>query len=427
MSTKKGNVAKAASAKASATKKGEDIKKIVLMYSGGLDTSCMLKWLQDHYKAKIISFTANIGQELGEKNSFEAIEEKAYNLGVEKHYTVDLQEEFASQYCVPTIKANGLYQGVYPLSTAIGRPLLTKYAVKIAEDEGADAIAHGCTGKGNDQVRITVTAKALKPDIKILQPLVDWEFRSRAEEVDYAKKNGIPIPVANKKYSTDENLFGRSCECDVLEHPDEIPPEDCHQWTVNPADAPDAGEIIKIGFENGTPVSVNDESMNIVPLIGEVHTIAARNGVGRLEQMEDRTVGLKSRETYECPAAVTLIAAHKELEKYICTKHENSFKTFVDQRWTELVYEGLWVDPLREDLEAFINEIQQRVTGWVKVQLLKGSARVVARDSPFALYSYKLATYELGSTFDQKASAGFMEIHGLQSRMAYQLKKNLKK
>nr|MDO8111773.1 argininosuccinate synthase [Candidatus Sigynarchaeota archaeon] len=403
------------------------MKKIVLMYSGGLDTSCMLKWLQDNYKAKVISFTANIGQELGEKGSFKAIEDKAYKLGVEKHYTVDLQEEFAKGYVIPTIKANGLYQGVYPLSTAIGRPLLTIHAIKIAEKEGADAIAHGCTGKGNDQVRITVTAKALRPDIKVLQPLVSWEMKSRAEEVEYAKKNGIPVANANKKYSTDENLFGRSCECDVLEHPEEIPPEDACAWTVNPAKAPEAGEIIKIGFEKGVPVSVNDKAMEIVSLIGEVHKIAARNGVGRLEHMEDRTVGLKSRETYECPAAVTLIAAHKELEKYVCTKHENSFKTSIDQRWGELVYEGLWVDPLREDLEAFINEVNSRVTGWVKVSLIKGNARVVARDSPFALYSYKLATYELGSTFDQKASEGFMELHGLQSRMAYQLKKNLKK
>ena len=405
--------------------KAGEIKKIVLMYSGGLDTSCMLKWLQDKYKAKVISFTADLGQELGEKGSFKAIEDKAYKLGVEKHYTVDLKEEFTNEYVVPTIKANGLYQGIYPLSTAIGRPLLAKHAILIAEKEGADAIAHGCTGKGNDQVRINVTAKALKPDIKVLQPLVDWEMKSRAEEVEYAKKNGIPIANANKKYSTDENLFGRSCECDILEHPEEIPPEDACAWTVNPAKAPDTGEIVKIGFEKGVPVSVNDKVMSAMQVIEEVHKIAARNGVGRLEHMEDRTVGLKSRETYECPAAVTLITAHKDLEKYVCTKHENSFKTSVDQRWTELVYEGLWVDPLKDDLDAFINEVNNRVTGWTKVSLLKGCARVVARDSPNGLYNYKLATYELGSTYDQKASAGFIEIHGLQSRMAFQLKQTM--
>ncbi len=402
--------------------KAGEIKKIVLLYSGGLDTSCMLKWLQDKYKAKVISFTADLGQELGEKGSFKAIEDKAYKLGVEKHYTVDLKEEFTNEYVVPTIKANGLYQGIYPLSTAIGRPLLAKHAILIAEKEGADAIAHGCTGKGNDQVRINVTAKALKPDIKVLQPLVDWEMKSRAEEVEYAKKYGIPISTANKKYSTDENLFGRSCECDILEHPEEIAPEDSCAWTVNPAKAPETGEIVKIGFEKGVPVSVNDKVMSAMQVIEEVHKIAARNGVGRLEHMEDRTVGLKSRETYECPAAVTLITAHKDLEKYVCTKHENSFKTYVDQRWTELAYEGLWVDPLKDDLDAFINEVNNRVTGWTKVSLLKGCARVVARDSPNGLYNYKLATYELGSTYDQKASAGFIEIHGLQSRMAFQLK-----
>ncbi len=402
-------------------KKVDSISKIVLAYSGGLDTSCMLKWLQEQYSAKIISFTANLGQEVGDKGGFQAIEKKAYDLGVEKHITLDLRDEFVTDYVFPTIKANGLYQGIYPLSTAIGRPLIAKYCVKIAEENGATAIAHGCTGKGNDQVRITVTAQAYNPDIALLQPLVDWGM-SRAEEVEYAKKHNIPISTANKTYSTDENLFGRSCECGIIEHPDEIPPDDSCQWTVNPKDAPGEPEIMKIEFVKGIPVAINDKKLPPVQLIETVHEIGAKHGVGRLDHMEDRTVGLKSRETYENPAAIILITAHKDLEKYVCTKHENSFKTFVDQRWTELAYEGLWVDPLRNDLEAFINEVNDRVTGWVKVRLFKGGARVVARSSPNALYSLNLATYEKGSSFDEKSSAGFMELHGLQSRMAFRLK-----
>lgn len=398
--------------------------KIVLMYSGGLDTSCMLKWLQERYGAAIVSFTADLGQEVAGK-AFDEIEAKAYKLGVVKHYTVDLREEFAREYVVPTIKANGLYQGVYPLSTAIGRPLIAKHAVAIAKKEGADAIAHGCTGKGNDQVRINVTAQALNPDIQVLMPMVEWGM-GRVDEIEYAKKHDISISSANKKYSTDENLWGRSCECDILEHPDQIAPEDACEWTVDPRQAPDEPEIVTIGFEKGVPVSLDGKTMDIVPLIEAVHKVGAKHGVGRLDHMEDRTVGLKSRETYENPAALVLISAHKDLEKYVCTKHENSFKTFVDQRWVELAYEGLWVDPLREDLEAFINKVNEKVTGWVKVRLYKGSARVVARDSPFALYNLNLATYSKESKFDEKSAEGFIKLHGLQSRMAFRLKHGLK-
>ncbi|MBD3188754.1 argininosuccinate synthase [Candidatus Bathyarchaeota archaeon] len=399
----------------------DSIKKIVLMYSGGLDTSCMLKWLQERYGAEIVSFTADLGQEMEDPTRFKDIEQKAYDLGVVKHFTEDLKEEFVRDYIFPTIKANGLYQGVYPLSTAVGRPLIAKYAVKIAEQENADAIAHGCTGKGNDQVRMNVTAQALNPKLKILMPMVEWGM-GRDDEVKYAREHGISVSNVNKTYSTDENIFGRSCECGILEHPDEIAPEDACAWTVPPIKAPDDPEIIKIEFDKGVPVAIDGSVIDPIELIERVHRAGARHGVGRLDHMEDRTVGLKSRETYECPAAIILIKAHQDLEKFVCTKHENSFKSIVDQRWTELVYEGLWVDPLREALEAFINTVNQRVTGWVKVRLFKGTASVVARSSPYALYDLNLATYGKESQFDEQSAEGFIKLHGLQSRMGYRLK-----
>ncbi|MHA1283043.1 MAG: argininosuccinate synthase [Promethearchaeota archaeon] len=406
--------------------KQEKYDKILLMYSGGLDTSCMIKWLQETYDAEVYTFTADLGQEFADPNRFKEIEEKAYKLGAKKHYTVDLKEEFIKNYVFPTIKANGLYQGVYPLSTAIGRPLIAIEAVKIAKKEGIKVIAHGCTGKGNDQIRINVTAQAYAPDIEVLQPLIEWNM-GRDEELKYAMEHGIPISNQNKKYSTDENLFGRSAECDILEHPEVEPPEDSKEWTVPPEKAPDQPEYVTINFEEGIPVGLNGEKMDPVSLINELHKIGCKHGVGRIEHMEDRAIGLKSRETYEVPAALILIKAHKDLEKYVCTKHENSFKTFVDQRWTELVYEGLWVDPLREDLEAFINEVNKKVTGSVKVKLFKGSAEVVARESPYGLYDLNLATYETDSSFNQYYSYGFIPLWGLQSRMGFNIKRKLEK
>lgn len=397
-------------------------EKILLLYSGGLDTSCMLKWLQDKYKAKIYTFTADLGQEFADKSRFKEIEEKAYKLGAVKHFTLDLKEKFLKEYIFPTIKANGLYQGIYPLSTAVGRPLIMIEGVKIAKQENIPAIAHGCTGKGNDQIRFNVTAKAHALDVEILMPMIEWNM-GRDEEMKYALEHGIPISNQNKKYSTDENLFGRSAECDILEHPEIEPPEDAREWTTAPESAPDTPEYIMINFEEGVPVGLNGEKMSAVKLIGQLHDIGCKHGVGRIEHMEDRAIGLKSRETYEVPAAIMLIKAHKDLEKYVCTKHENSFKAHVDQRWTELAYEGLWVDPLRGALEAFINEINKKVTGTVKVKLFKGSAEVVARESPYGLYDLNLATYDTTSTFDQKLSYGFIPIWGMQSELGFKLKK----
>ena len=403
--------------------KKDKYDKILLMYSGGLDTSVMIRWLQETYGAEIYTFTADLGQEFADPTRFKEIEEKAYKLGAVKHFTVDCKEKFVKDYVFPTIKANGLYQGIYPLSTAVGRPLITIEAIKIAKKEGIAVIAHGCTGKGNDQIRINITANAYAPEIEVLQPLIEWNM-GRDEELKYAERHGIPVN-RYKKYSIDENLFGRSAECDILEHPEIQAPEDSKEWTTAPEKAPDDPEYVTINFEEGVPVGLNGEKMSSVDLLRTLHDIGCKHGVGRIEHMEDRAIGLKSRETYEVPAALILIKAHKDLEKYVCTKHENSFKTIVDQRWTELAYEGLWVDPLKDALEAFINEVNKKVTGSVKVKLFKGSAEVVARESPNGLYDLNLATYDTESTFNQRLSYGFIPLWGMQSKMGFLIKKKL--
>jgi argininosuccinate synthase len=401
--------------------KKNEYDKILLMFSGGLDTSCMIKWLQQEYHAKIYTVTADLGQEFADPSRFDEIEEKAFNLGVVKHFTLDLKDKFVKEYVFPTIKANGLYQGIYPLSTAIGRPLIAIEAIKIARQEKIEVIAHGCTGKGNDQIRFNVTIRAYAPDIEILQPLIEWNM-GRDEEIKYAQHHGIPIKKQNTKYSVDENLFGRSAECDILEHPEIEPPEDCNAWTTQPENAPDTPEYIQIDFENGVPVGLNGIPIKSVELLRNLHKLGCKHGIGRINHMEDRAIGLKSREVYEVPAALMLIKAHKDLEKYVCTKHENSFKTIVDQRWTELIYEGLWVDPLRDALESFINIVNEKVTGNVKLKLFKGNISVVSRESPYGLYNLNLATYDTNSTFNQKYSYGFIPLWGLQSEIGFQIK-----
>ncbi|MHA1818876.1 MAG: argininosuccinate synthase [Promethearchaeota archaeon] len=401
------------------------VKKVCLMYSGGLDTSCMLKWIQENYNAEIVTFTADLGQEMVDPSRFKAIEEKAKAAGAVATYVVDLKEEFVNDYIVPVIKANAFYQDTYPLSTAVGRYLIAKKVVEVARKENCDAVAHGSTGMGNDQVRLDVQVKALAPDLKILRPMIEWGM-GRDEELKYAEAHGIPISNQNKKYSTDENLWGRSAECDIIEHPEEIPPQDSLEWLNPPDKWPDEPEVIKIHFKEGVPCGLNDEDMKPIDVIRKVHEIGIKHGVGWVQAMEDRTVGLKSRETYELPAAFIIMPAHKALEKYVCTKHENSFKRIVDQKWTEMAYEGLWLDPLMDALNAFINEVNKKVTGWVKVRVFKGKAEVVAQDSPYGLYDLKLATYDTSGTFNQRASYGFIELHGLSTRMGYRVKQKLK-
>jgi argininosuccinate synthase len=397
----------------------EDVKLCVLLYSGGLDTSCMLKWIQETYECEMITVTLDVGQE----KDYSKIEEKALNLGVKKHYTIDAREEFAKDFVFPALKANALYQKVYPLCASLSRPLIAMKGVEIAKKENADTIAHGCTGKGNDQVRFVNTILSVDPNMKILAPVIEWGM-SREEEIAYAQKNGIPIPVDyDSPYSIDENLWGRSIESGLIEHPENECPEDAYKWTVAPENAPDVPEYVTIAFEKGEPIALNEEEMSPAQLIMSLNEIGGRHGVGRLDHMEDRIVGLKSREVYETPAATILINAHLDLEKFVCTRHENLFKENLDAQFAFLIYAGLWLEPLREDIQAFLEKVNEKVTGKVRMKLYKGHASVVGRNSENAIYSYNLATYSTASTFNQKASFGFIELWGLQSRIAHLIKR----
>jgi len=394
-------------------------EKVVLAYSGGLDTSIAIKWLQEKYNAEVVTVTVDVGQ--GE--DYKAIKEKAQRMGVVKHYFTDAKREFVEKYVYPAVKANALYEGKYPLSTALSRPLIAEKLVEFALKEDAGSVAHGCSGKGNDQVRFEVTIKAKAPHLKIVAPIREWGL-SRAEEIEYAKKHKIPIPVdLNKPYSIDQSLWGRAIECGVLEDPYQEPPEEVFEWTSAPEEASDKPEVVKISFKEGAPVSLNDDRLNPVSMIEKLNEVAGRHGVGRIDHIEDRLVGLKSREVYECPGAVTLIEAHKDLEKTVMTRHEAAFKEAVDRQWSFLVYAGLWVDPLKRDLDAFINEIQKRVTGDVKVKLYKGGFSILGRRSPHSLYNRGLIAYEAESPFKQQWAEGFVEIWGLPSRLAEQARK----
>jgi len=394
--------------------------KLVLAYSGGLDTSVAIKWLQEKYGYEIITLTLNVGQ----NEDMKFIEEKAYKIGSIKHYSIDAVEEFVENYVNNAIKANALYQGKYPLSSALSRPLIAKYLVKIAEIENAEAVAHGCTGKGNDQVRFEATIKALNPNLKIIAPVREWNL-TRDEEIEYAKKNGIPLSVSKTKpYSIDQNIWGRSIEGGIIEDPFIEPPEDAFELTKSALDAPDKPAYLEIGFRNGIPIELNGEEMNEIELIKFLNEFGGMHGIGRIDHIEDRLVGIKSREVYECPAALILIEAHKDLEKFVLTKLENEAKEYLDALWTRLVYNGLWEDPLRKDIEAFINSTQiPRVTGKVKVKMYKGNMRIIGRKSEFALYDIKLSTYSSESQFNQKNSEGFINIYSLQTVLAKKVEK----
>jgi argininosuccinate synthase len=393
----------------------------VLAYSGGLDTSVMIKWLQEKYNAEVITVTVNVGQpeDLGEA------EEKANKLGVLKHYSVDAKEEFAIDYIFPAIKANALYEGKYPISTTLSRPLIVAKMAEIAEKEGATALAHGCTGKGNDQVRFDISIGALAPDLKIIAPVREWSM-TRAEEIDYAKANGIAVSTAAKKYSIDQSIWGRSIECGVLEDASREPPEDVFEWTTAPEKAPDTPEYVTIKFEAGVPVALDKEALAPLTLIEKLNKTAGKHGVGRIDHIEDRMVGIKSREIYECPAASVLLEAHKDLEKMVLTRHEVLFKQQIDAQWTFLAYAGLWLDPLREDLEAFINKSQENVIGEVRVKLYKGGLQIVGRSSSMSLYDQNLVNYNIKTGFNQSYSKGFIELWGLQTRMHNVLKRKTK-
>lgn len=391
-------------------------KKIALAYSGGLDTSVALKWLQEKYEADIVTVTLDIGQ----LENIRAVEEKAKQVGAVKHYTITAKTEFIEDYVYPSIKANGLYEGKYPLGTALARPLIAAKLVEVAEKEGCYAVAHGCTGKGNDQIRFDVTVKALNPQLKVIAPVREWNL-TRDQETAYAKVHGIPVSPKKSLYSIDQNLWGRSIEAGPLEDPDAEPPEDAFQWCKPLDETPNEPRYLEIEFRGGVPAAVNGEEMRGVKLVSYVNRVAGSHGVGVIDHVEDRLVGIKSREVYEAPAAVTIIEAHKDLEKLVLTRHQLAFKTQVEQQWAWLVYSGLWVEPLRKDLETFINSTQTNVDGKVKVKLFKGGVRVVGRSSPHSLYDTGLATYKASSTFDQKDAVGFSNLWGLSSTVAYRV------
>jgi len=392
--------------------------KVVLAYSGGLDTSVAVRWIREKYDTDVVTVTVDVGQreDLGE------IEKKSKRAGAVKHHSIDAKQEFVENYAFRAVKANALYEEKYPLSSALSRPLIASKLVEVARKEGATAVAHGSTGKGNDQVRFDVTIKSLAPGLKIVAPIREWNL-PRDEEIKYAERHGIPIPVdLNNPYSIDQNLWGRSIECGVLEDPSHEPPEEIFEWTVSPEKAPANPELVSIRFENGVPESVDGKRMSSLEIVETLNARAGGHGIGRIDHMEDRLVGIKSRECYECPAATVLLEAHKELEKTVLTRHELSFKQQVDAQWTFLAYAGLWMEPLREDLEGFIDKTQEWVTGEVKLKLYKGSVTVVSRSSPFSLYDANLATYNIETTFDQTWSPGFIEIWGLPTKAANMLR-----
>ncbi|MBI2866629.1 MAG: argininosuccinate synthase [Chloroflexi bacterium] len=386
--------------------------KVVLAYSGGLDTSVAIPWLKEHYGLEVITLT----MELGNQADLETVKERALNSGAIKALVLDARQEFLKEYVLPALRANAVYQGQYPLATALSRPLIAWHLAKVALQEGAEAIAHGCTGKGNDQVRLDVGVGALAPQLKVIAPAREWGM-TREEEVAYAQRKGIPLPGLKKSlYSVDENLWGRSIESGPLEDPWTEPPEEVYAWTRSVADAPQAPAYVEIEFEQGLPLALNGERLEPVSLVAELNRRAGEHGVGRIDHLEDRLVGIKSREIYEAPAATVLIAAHRALEGMALSKDQLRFKERVSQEYSELVYNGLWFSALRRDLAAFVESSQRYVTGSVRVRLHKGQAAVVGRKSPYSLYRYELATYDKGDAFDPKASPGFIHIWGLPTR-----------
>jgi argininosuccinate synthase len=386
--------------------------KVVLAYSGGLDTSVSIRWLKERYDLDVIALNVDVGNE----RDFSAIQQKALKVGAVKALVKDAKELFVTHFIFPALQADALYEGQYPLATALARPLMAKLLVDTALKEGAMAVAHGCTGKGNDQVRFDVSINALAPNLKIIAPAREWGM-TREETIKYAQRYGIPVPVTiASPYSIDENLWGRSIECGVLEDPWVEPPADVFTWTKSPADAPDEPGYVEIGFEQGIPVTIDVQRMDGVSLIQHLNQLAGEHGVGRIDHLENRLVGIKSREIYEAPAAVMLLQAHQALEAMTLSKDQLRFKQKVAIEYADLIYNGLWFSSLHQDLAAYVKSTQRYVTGTVRLKLFKGSCRVVGRKSSKSLYSYSLATYDKGDQFDQSASPGFIHIWGLPVR-----------
>ena len=391
-------------------------QKAILAFSGGLDTSVVVKYLQEKYNMDVVTVTVDVGQ----NDDYKKISAKAKKLGVKKHYNIDAKKEFVVDYIFPAIKANALYQKKYCLATALARPLIAQKVLQIAKKEKVTSLAHGCSGKGNDQVRFDLTMHA-GSNLPIIAPIRDLNL-DRTEELKFAKKHGIKIENVAKKFSIDQNLWGRAIEGGVLENPNNEPPDDAFIW-VKTKNLPNKPVYLKIKFEKGIPVAVDGKSMNPIKLIDYINKKAGSCGVGIIDHIEDRVVGIKSREVYETPAASCLIEAHSDLEKMVHTKHETKFKSLVDDEWSWLAYSGLWEDPLKNALDMFIEQTQKRVTGTVRLKLFKGSLRVVGRESKYSLYNHKIATYGKGSKFDQKLAKGFVELWGMQSTEANKLQK----
>jgi len=398
----------------------EQIGRVLLLYSGGLDTSVMLHWIRERYGAEVVTLTVDLGQP-GE--DWDVVVGKARDLGAVDAIVADAAQEFAEEYVLPALKANALYGGGYPLFTALGRPLIAKLAVDHARATGCDTIAHGCTGKGNDQVRIEATVATLAPELKVIAPVREWRM-GREEEIAYAREHRIPVKGGTEAapYSIDDNLWGRSSEGREIEDLAKAPDPDVFQLVTRPQDAPDEPQRLVVGFERGRPVSLDGERLELVELIGRAAAAGCRHGVGIVDHIEDRIIGLKVRDLYEVPAAAILLEAHRDLEKLVSTIHQNEHKHALERKWAYLAYAGLWLDPLRRDLDAYMESANERVTGEITLELYKGTARVVERRSPYALYDESLAGFGAsGGEFSQAASPGFIELFTLQSRMAHRI------
>jgi len=399
----------------------EEVNRVLLLYSGGLDTSVMLHWIQEAYNAEIVTLTINVGQP-GE--DYTEVLDKARAMGAIETIVIDAREEFAEDFVLPAIRANALYGGGYPLFTSLARPLIAKLGVEVAERTGCDTLAHGCTGKGNDQVRLESTVATLNPDLKMIAPVRSWQI-GRDEELEYCRTHNIPLKggTSAPPYSIDDNLWGRSSEGGGIESLENPPPDDVFQLVTRPELAPDEPEYIKVGFEAGRPVSLNGERMELVPLLEAAAEAGCRHGCGIVDHIEDRIVGLKVRDIYEVPAAAIILAAHQDLEKVVSTIHQNNFKHSLDRHWAYLAYAGLWYEPLRLDLDAYMASANEYVTGEVTMKLFKGSSNPVARSSPYALYDEDLASFgESGGRFSQNASPGFIELFSLQTRFAHSVR-----
>jgi len=402
-------------------KGGRTVLRIVLAYSGGLDTSTILVLLKEKYNAEIITVTVDVGQ----KEDLEDVEERAYRLGATKHYTIDAKHEFVEKFILPSIQLNGLYEEKYPLGTALARPLIAEKVAEIAKREGADAIAHGCTSKGNDQVRFELTLKALLPDdIKIMAPIRLYKF-TRRQALEFLRSRGYDVPSAHKKYSIDENLWTRSIEGGELDDPAAEPPEEVFEWTVPPHKAPDNPLYLELEFRNGVPVAINGEKMDPLKIISLLNEVVGSHGFGRIDHIENRVVGLKSREVYEAPAALTLIEAHKDLEKLVYTPHEYRFKRLIDNLWSDLVYNGLWIEPLREHLQKVAAEMNRFVEGVVRLKVYKGSLTIIGRYSGISSYHKELIDYNAGWYPSDEEARGFITLYGLHSLTAYKLRKRV--